>query len=646
GSPRRLPEPVALPVDVPSRVEAVQGLELLLVTDSEHMRVWNELMIEEHPQGAGPLVGRQLRYLIVSQHGWLGGLGFGAAALHLADRDRWIGWDGEQRRMYLHAVVGMSRFLIRPSVRSCNLASKVLGMSMAALSADFERQYGYRPYLVESFVDTEHYSGTCYRAANWIEVGNTKGRGRQDRFHQSAKSKKAIYVYSLEEDFRSKLGLPPDAGLGALSPTQGQENEHWAENEFGGAPLGDARLSKRLVSVAQDKAQEPSRAFSGVAKGDWPKVKAYYRMIDQPEESTVTMDNILASHRERTIRRMMGQRTVLCIQDGSELNYTNLEKCQGLGTLGSNQTGAKSRGLTLHSTFAVAPNGLPLGVVKAQCLAPVSKSKKDKRPTYAIPIEEKETFVWLEHHRDLVALSAKLSRTRLVHVCDREADFFELFDEQRRNPGVDLLVRAQYNRCTVEEPFKLFETARQVPVASRIQINIPRQSVRPKKSKQKAKPARPGRLADMAIRYIRVQLKPARYHSDKDPIELWLVHAVEEHPPADTEAVEWFLLTTINITSAANAEQCLRWYIRRWRVEDWHRVLKSGCGIEDLAHETAERLRRAIAINLVIAWRIMLMTLLGRETPELPAEILFSDLELRTLQAYEKKKCKAPGNAW
>jgi hypothetical protein len=151
------------------------------------------------------------------------------------------------------------------------------------------------------------------------------------------------------------------------------------------------------------------------------------------------------------------------------------------GTLGSNQTGAKSRGLTLHSTFAVAPNGLPLGVVKAQCLAPVSKSKKDKRPIYAIPIEEKETFVWLEHHRDLVALSAKLSQTRLVHVCDREADFFELFHEQRRNPGVDLLVRAQYNRCTVEEPFKLFETARQVPVASRIQINIPRQSARPKK---------------------------------------------------------------------------------------------------------------------------------------------------------------------
>ena len=98
------------------------------------------------------------------------------------------------------------------------------------------------------------------------------------------------------------------------------------------------------------------------------------------------------------------------------------------------------------------------------------------------------------------------------------------------------------------------------------------------------------------------------------------------------------MLPTIHITSAEDAEQCLSWYCLRWRIEDWHRVLKSGCRIEDLAHETAERLRRSIAINLVIAWRILLMTLLGRETPELPAEVLFSDIELKILRAYAKKK--------
>lgn len=149
-------------------------------------------------------------------------------------------------------------------------------------------------------------------------------------------------------------------------------------------------------------------------------------------------------------------------------------------------------------------------------------------------------------------------------------------------------------------------------------------------------------MADMAVRALRIQLRPARYHADKDPIAIWVVHALEENPPAKTKAVEWFLLTTINVTSPEDAEQCLRWYCLRWRIEDWHRVLKSGCRIEDLAHETAERLRRAIAINLVIAWRIMLMTLLGRETPELPAEVLFSDIELRTLHAWAKQNRLKP----
>ncbi len=637
SSPRRLATPVPWPAAVPSQAGEVQGLELLRVSTSEQMRLWNELMINEHPQGAGPLVGRQLRYLIGSHHGWLGGLGFAAAALHLADRDAWIGWDAEQRRAYLHCVVGLSRFLIRPSVHCRNLASKVLSLSLVAMPDAFERQYGYRPWLVESFVDTRHYSGACYRAANWIAVGQTKGRGRQDRFSQSGLSVKAIYLYPIEPDFRERMGLPPNAGRGPLNLADGLEGDRWAEHEFGGAPLGDARLSKRLVTVAAAKASVPDRAFSGVAKGDWAAVKAYYRMIDQPEASAMTMPNILAPHRTRTIRRMMGHKTVLCLQDGSDLNYTNLAQCEGLGEIGTNQTGATSRGLHLHSTVAIAPNGLPLGVLRAQCTAPDGQAPADPRPTFAIPIEEKKTFVWIEHHRDLVELASAMPQTRLIDVCDREADFFDLFDEQRHNPRVDLLVRAKHNRTITDDPFKLFTAIRQAPVQSRVRVHIPRQSARPKRSKQQARPTRAGRTADMAVRSRRIQLRPAHDHADKAPIDIWVVHALEEHPPANTKAVEWVLLTTIDSTVAADAEKCLRWYALRWRIEDWHRVLKSGCRIEAIAHETADRLRRAIAINLVIAWRIMLMTLLGRETPALPAEVLFSDIELRTLHAYAKK---------
>jgi len=636
--PRRLSEPVSLPINVPHEVRGVEDLTLVLVCTDKEQRIWNELMLREHPLGDGPLVGRQIRYLINSRHGWLGGFGFAAAALQLADRDKWIGWDTEQQQAHLHRVIAMSRFLIRPSVDCHNLASKVLSMSVARVAVDFEQRYQYRPYLIESFVDSEHYSGTCYRAANWIEIGQTKGRGRQDRFTKSLLSRKAIYVYPLEGEFRKQLGLSPGAGAGALEVTQGLDAQHWAEHEFGDAPLGDKRLSNRLVSVAKAKAEVPSRAFSGVAKGDWAATKAYYRMIDQPETSAVTMPNILAPHRERTARRMMGQKTVLCLQDGSELNYTNLDSCTGLGELKANQTGAKMKGLNLHSTFAVSTNGLPLGVVKAQCLAPKGKPATDKRKPSQIPIEEKKTFVWIEHHRDLVALAGTMPQTKLVDVCDREADFFEFFDEQRKNPSVDILIRAQHDRNINEEPFKLFAAVRHTPIEGRIQVPIPKQSARTKKSKQKARAARPKRLAELALRHLQIQLPAPEYYADRPPVMVNLIHAVEENPPANIDAVEWFLLTSVTIDTAADIERCLRWYTLRWRIEDWHRVLKSGCSIDNLAHETAERLRRAIAINLVIGWRIMLMTLLGRETPGLPAEVLFSDIEIRTLRAYAKKK--------
>jgi len=445
-SPRHLSKPVPPTRDVPSRVEDVEGLELILVTDLEQMRTWNQMMMDEHPQKAGPLAGRQLRYLIGSRHGLLGGFGFAASALQLADRDQWIGWDAEIRQNYLHYVVGMSRFLIRPCVQCRNLASKALGMIMAVMPADFERKYGYKPWLIESFVDTRAFTGACYRAANWICVGKTKGRGRQDRYNKSELHPKDIYLYPIQHDFRQQMGLSPNAGLGALSPDDGLDTETWAENEFGNAPLGDARLTKRLVSAAAAKAQVPGQAFSGVAKGDWAATQAYYRMIDQPDESAVSMTNILAPHRTRTMRRMMGQQTVLCIQDGSSLNYNRLDQCTGLGDIGSNQTDAVSLGLHLHSTFVVAPNGLPLGALKVTCEAPTKRNSGDDRPLSAIPIEEKKGFIWIQHHRDMVECAGQMPGVRIVDVCDREADFFELFDEQRQNSRVELLVRAKHNR--------------------------------------------------------------------------------------------------------------------------------------------------------------------------------------------------------
>ena len=248
--PRGLSEPVPEAQGVPDDAGQRRGLRVIPVESQAHMRIWNELMIQDHPRGAGPLIGRQVRYLVASEHGWLGGVSFSSAALNPEDRDKWIGWDWDARRAALHHVVNLSRFLIRSEIRCKNLASRLLGMAIREFPRDFEIRYGYRPVLVESFVDTEHFSGTCYRAANWIKIGRTKGRGRQDRDNKKAETEKDIYVYPLEKDFRSKMGLPHESGLDGRTISSGIDGEEWAENEFGGAPRGDHRLSLRLVEAA------------------------------------------------------------------------------------------------------------------------------------------------------------------------------------------------------------------------------------------------------------------------------------------------------------------------------------------------------------------------------------------------------------
>lgn len=636
--PRRLCEPLPPVADLPEEVSQLQGLKLVLVGDEQRMRIWNEMMENDHPRGAGPLPGRQLRYLIGSDHGWLGGFGFSAAALQLAARDEWIGWGVQKRSEHLDRVIGLSRFLIRKEVRCANLASHILSMVMEAMPIDFKIRYGYQPYLVESFVETERYSGTCYRAANWRMIGRTRGRGRQDRLRLAPETKKDIYVYVLQKDFRKRMGLASNAGLESLGPSQGVEGQQWARNEFGNAPLGDKRLSDRLAQYAQLKGENPSQSVTEVFGGSRAEVKGHYRLIDKPEDCAVSMPNILAPHRGRTIRRMMGQQTVLAVQDGSDLNYNNLDKCKGLGVIGTNQSGAKSKGLHLHSTLVLTVTGLPLGVLKAQCTAPQSRGTEDVRPPQSIPIEEKDTYCWIEHLQDTMEVAAEVPGVRIVNVCDREADIFELFDQQRRNPCVELLVRAKHNRRTVGEAGLLFDSIKQTPAKKTIRVSINRKSARSKKKKQKPRKKQDGREAELTLRYMPVCLAVPWHHNDKEPLNLWLVHALEENPPKDAEPVEWYLLTTIEIDTPEKAEESLRWYCLRWRIEDWHRVLKSGCRIEKLAHETVERMRRSIAINLVIAWRIMLMTLLGRDAPDLPAEVLFSDIELEVLGAYAQKK--------
>ncbi len=146
------------------------------------------------------------------------------------------------------------------------------------------------------------------------------------------------------------------------------------------------------------------------------------------------------------------------------------------------------------------------------------------------------------------------------------------------------------------------------------------------------------------MRWAQVQIHSPRWGlaSKKESVEVRLIHLLEANPPEGESPVQWYLLTTLELEDEQMVQSAVRWYCLRWRIEDWHRVIKSGCRAEDHAHRTAERLRRALAIDLVVAWRVMLMCLLGREQPDLPPDVLFSEVELKVLAAHAKKNGFAP----
>jgi len=192
-----------LPIMTPAG--ALGALVLKQVVKPKESRLWNELIARYHYLGYNPLPAAQLRYLIYADPHLLAALGFGAAAWKVAPRDRFIGWTPEYREKNLHLIVNNARFLILPWVTSRNLASRILAGVAKKIPADWQACYGYRPVLLETFVEVERFTGACYRAANWLHLGQTQGRGKLDRYNLQSLPKKYIYVYPLHKNFRSIL---------------------------------------------------------------------------------------------------------------------------------------------------------------------------------------------------------------------------------------------------------------------------------------------------------------------------------------------------------------------------------------------------------------------------------------------------------
>jgi hypothetical protein len=195
-------EPICLPAG------RLGVLAFRIVDQRRGSSLWNELIERYHYLGYKPLPGAQLRYFVLSGSRLLAALGFGASAWKVAPRDRFIGWNSAARTANLHLVVNNSRFLILPWVTSRNLASRILSAVAKRLPGDWQQRYGYEPVLLETFVHQERFRGTCYRAANWVHVGETQGRGKLDRLHRNCLPVKAVFLYPLRRDFRRRLCEP------------------------------------------------------------------------------------------------------------------------------------------------------------------------------------------------------------------------------------------------------------------------------------------------------------------------------------------------------------------------------------------------------------------------------------------------------
>lgn len=404
---------------------------------------------------------------------------------------------------------------------------------------------------------------------------------------------------------------------------QGQ-GKTWAEIEFGEAKLADQRLTKRLALIADIFANHPTLSIPQ-ACGPWSITKATYRFFDNDK---VKDQDILTPHQLATQKRLQNHPIVLAIQDTTQLDFTHHPATQGLGILSD----PDHQGLFYHPTLLVTPDKVPLGLAHHQVWKRSLKHFGKKHARKNRPISKKESQKWLHSLDQTAQLQKENPHLHLVNIADREADIFDFFLHAEKL-SIDLLVRAAWNR-RVDQPEKyLWDHMKAVPVSGHLSITVPR------KKKQ------PPREAILSIRYDRVSLKPPKHRSKEKnlkPMTLWAIWAREEHPPKGVEAISWMLLTTIPISSLEEALEKIHWYTCRWQIELFFKILKSGCRIEERQFETADRIKRCLALDAVVAWRVLYLTMLSRAIPQIPCDALLEREEWQALYCFIHKTKRPP----
>lgn len=396
------------------------------------------------------------------------------------------------------------------------------------------------------------------------------------------------------------------------------------DDEFANICLSDDRLNCRFHSIMNGLSNQPTAPINQTCTS-WYETKAAYRFFANDK---VKFDEILRCHQEQTALRLRKHPVILSIQDSSILDYNHHPATRGLGNIMKYEN-IEAFGLIMHTTMAVTPAGIPLGILQQQLWAREKTGKRYDRNHKKQPIELKESGKWIEGLTKTVELCPQ--DALVVTIGDRESDIYDLFD-RAIDLKTNLLLRVRYNRNLDGIEQKLWPHMQKQKVKGKLKIEV---------STTEGKV----RIAHISVRIKRVTLVPPYSSRSEKKIRLYMVYVTEDNPPKKIEPVEWMLACTIPITSRQEAVEKIGWYKLRWTIEQWHRVLKSGCRVEHCKLATADKLKRYLTMMSVVAWRILLLSRLSREEPNSSCESVLSKHEWQALHCKINKTEKIPEKA-
>lgn len=420
-------------------------------------------------------------------------------------------------------------------------------------------------------------------------------------------------------------------------------SKNWAEKEFNLADLGDERLNQRLIKLADSFSKSPESPINHACQ-DWAQTKAAYRFFGNEK---VSYKEILESHITSTQKRCNKHNTILAIQDTSYFTYTAHSKTTGLALITRTQGNYRNFdnvGLMMHTSLALSNEGLPLGILDQKIYSREAVSKDKKKPKndrryQSMPIHEKESNRWLESLMTSYNVFAN-KNTQIVTICDREADMYDFF-KLSQNIKSPILVRACQNRKVNKT--SVYSKRSGEKLWSLLRLTKPQGNITVKVPKQKDKPAR---KAKCNISFTKFKLNPpariVQNSSGKLPdLELYAIYVCENYRKG-IEPINWMLLTNLPIETLKDALEKIKWYCYRWRIEVFHKILKSGLKVEDCRLSTADRLIRYLALMSIVAWRIFWITLVSRTSPDAPCLLFLNNMEWKILFAKINKNKKIP----